>query len=651
MTSILNLGILAHVDAGKTSLTERLLLHAGAIKRAGSVDAGDTHTDSLALERQRGITIKSAVVSFTLGEVTVNLIDTPGHPDFIAEVERVLSVLDGAVLVVSAVEGVQPQTRILLRTLRRLAIPTLIFVNKIDRLGARYSSLLSDIATKLSPGIVPMGVVENLGQRDADFVPFAMASVEFASELSEKLADHSDEILAAVVEQTAMSSSQLHDELAAQTARCHIIPVYFGSAYTGAGVEELSEAITTWLPTSSGQSHEPVSGTVFKVERAPSGQKIAYARLFSGTIRVRERLRFASGREARITGLRHFEDGTLTAKPHLSAGQIGQLLGCDSVRIGDWFGQEPPRAAQQYFPPPTLEAVVVPKPSTDVVAVRQALSQIAEQDPLINLRQREDSGEVSVSLYGEVQKEVIQSTLLTDFGLEVGFREATTICIERPTGSGAAAQIVGEESNPFPATVGLRIDPAPVGTGIQFRLEVELGSMPSSFFRAVEDGVMQTLRQGLYGWQVTDCVVTVTHSSSAAPANYASDFRLLAPLVVMSALKRAGTAVFEPMDRFLVEAPSEALETLIPGLGAVQAVPDSVATRGVTTQVKGIIPSRQVGELTRQLPDLAGGEGMLETEFDHHREVRRKPPSRPRTDYNPLNRTEYLMRLAGTIAE
>src|SRR6201996_6171946 len=156
--STLNLGILAHVDAGKTSLTERLLFAAGVIDRVGSVDAGSTQTDSMALERQRGITIKAAVVSFAIDDVTVNLIDTPGHPDFIAEVERVLSVLDGAVLVISAVEGVQPQTRVLLRALRRLRIPTLIFVNKIDRGGAHTERVLHAIAEKLSPAIIPMGV-------------------------------------------------------------------------------------------------------------------------------------------------------------------------------------------------------------------------------------------------------------------------------------------------------------------------------------------------------------------------------------------------------------------------------------------------------------------------------------------------------------
>src|SRR5690242_379759 len=168
----LNLGILAHVDAGKTTLTERLLYAAGVIDQVGSVDEGSTQTDTLALERQRGITIKSAVVSFVIDDVTVNLIDTPGHPDFIAEVERVLNVLDGAVLVISAVEAVQSQTRVLMRTLQRLRIPTLIFVNKIDRGGADSERVLDAIADKLTPAIVPMGQARELGTGNATSLPF-----------------------------------------------------------------------------------------------------------------------------------------------------------------------------------------------------------------------------------------------------------------------------------------------------------------------------------------------------------------------------------------------------------------------------------------------------------------------------------------------
>src|SRR5438067_4631097 len=239
----LNLGILAHVDAGKTTLTERLLYSTGVIDAIGSVDAGTTQTDSLALERQRGITIKSAVVSFAIDGVTVNLIDTPGHPDFIAEVERVLSVLDGSVVVISAVEGVQPQTRILMRALQRLQIPTLLFVNKIDRAGADPESVLDAIEKHLTPEIVPMGSAAGLGTRAAEFAPFGQADPELLRQAR---------------------AGELH-------------PVFFGSALTGAGVEEVKLGIASLLPARAGDADAPLSGRVFKIERGPAGDRIAYA--------------------------------------------------------------------------------------------------------------------------------------------------------------------------------------------------------------------------------------------------------------------------------------------------------------------------------------------------------------------------------------
>ena len=191
----LNLGILAHVDAGKTTLTERLLFAAGVIDAVGSVDHGNTQTDTLALERERGITIKSAVVSFVIDDITVNLIDTPGHPDFIAEVDRVLSLLDGAVLVVSAVEGVQAQTRILMRALQRLGVPTLIFVNKIDRVGADDVRVVNAIRQSLSPAAVAMATTERLGEREATVVPFGRDDASFLGDIASAVAEHDEELL------------------------------------------------------------------------------------------------------------------------------------------------------------------------------------------------------------------------------------------------------------------------------------------------------------------------------------------------------------------------------------------------------------------------------------------------------------------------
>ncbi|MFJ4717916.1 GTP-binding protein [Streptomyces luteogriseus] len=653
---MLNLGILAHVDAGKTSLTERLLHSAGVIDEIGSVDDGNTRTDTLALERRRGITIKSAVVSFPLDGVTVNLIDTPGHPDFIAEVERVLGVLDGVVLVISAVEGVQAQTRVLMRTLRRLRIPTLLFVNKIDRGGARHEPVLREIAARLTPAIVPMGTATGLGTRTACFTPGLGPAAAL-----DVLTGHDDALLAAYVDNT-LTDASLHRSLVAQTGQALVHPVYFGSAATGAGVEALLTGIRTLLPAADGDADGPVSATVFKVDRGPAGEKVAYARMFSGTLRTRDRVPFGTdGTEGRITGISVFGHGTDTRADSVAAGRIARLTGLGEVRIGDAIG-EPRKAYEHFFAPPTLETVVVPGPGVNRGALHLALTQLAEQDPLIGLRRDERRQETSVSLYGEVQKEVIQATLAEEYGLEVTFRETTPLCVERPVGTGQAVEFNKKDPNPFLATVGLRVDPAPVGSGVGFRLEVELGSMPYAFFKAVEDTVRETLDQGLHGWQVTDCVVTMTHSGYSPRQSHAhqgfdksmsstgADFRGVTPLVLIEALRRAGTRVHEPLHRFRIEAPADTLGALLPVLAGLAAVPETTRNREDVCVLEGTVPAARVHALEQRLPGLTRGEGEMESSFAHYAPVTHGTiPERPRTDHNPLNRKEYLLNVTRRV--
>ncbi|QIB43629.1 elongation factor G [Streptomyces aureoverticillatus] len=660
----LNLGILAHIDAGKTSLTERLLHSAGVIDEVGSVDDGSTQTDSLALERQRGITIKSAVVSFAIDDVTVNLIDTPGHPDFIAEVERVLSVLDGAVLVVSAVEGVQAQTRVLMRTLRRLAIPTLVFVNKVDRRGAGPERVLAELATRLTPAVAPMGTVRDPGTRAARYVPYAADDPRFTARLAELLAEHDDALLSAYVDgdAAALSFGGLRDVLTKQTRRARFHPVFFGSAMTGTGLDALTGAVKELLPAAAGGTDGPVAGTVFKVERGPAGEKVAYARMFSGTVRVRDRVPLAGHAEdGKVTAVSVFEQGAAVRRDAVAAGQIAKLWGLTGVRIGDVLGDAravPERhAVAHHFAPPTLETVVVPRHAADRAALHAALTQLAEQDPLIDLRQDTLRQEISVSLYGEVQKEVIEATLADEFGVGVEFRETTTICVERVAGAGEHFEIIDTDPNPFLATVGLRVEAAPVGAGVEFRLGVELGSMPYAFFKAVEETVKETLGQGLHGWEVPDCVVTMTRSGywprqshahavfDKSMSSTAGDFRQLTPLVLMDALRRAGTRVHEPMHRFRLTVPADVFGTLLPALGRLRAVPHTPAAHGSAYVVDGVIPAARVHDLEQALPGLTRGEGELESAFDHYAPVTGTPPARPRTDHNPLDRKEYVQRV------
>ena len=666
--SALNLGILAHVDAGKTTLTERLLHSVGIIDELGSVDAGTTQTDTLPLERARGITIRSAVASFELDGVTVNLIDTPGHPDFIAEVERVLSVLDGVVLVVSGVEGVQAQTTVLMRTLRRLRLPTVIFINKLDRRGARPDAVLREIAERLSPTSIPMGAASRAGQRDADFQPYDASDPDFRSRLVDVLTTHDDRLLAAYVADSDVPYRRLRSSLVAQTAQAFVHPVYLGSAITGAGVDALLSGIAELLPTSDGDSDAPASGRVFKIERGPAGEKIAYVRMFAGAVRTRDRLAYGVDQEGKVTAVLAItaaEDDSdeVRRPPQVEAGQIGKLWGLHDVRIGDDIGEQRRPADGHHFAPPTLETVVSACDPTDGARLHTALTQLAEQDPLINLRQDGVRHETSVSLYGEVQKEVIQATLADVYEIDVTFRESTTICVERPVAAGEAVEVLNADDNPFRATIRLRVEPAPAGSGIEFRLLVEARDIPLYLYRSrghfaamMERYVRQALREGLRGWEVTDCVVSMVECTYASPDGPPStrgplsaiaDFRDLTPLVAMRALADAGTTVCEPMHRFQVELPAESLGVVLPALTGLHATPEAPRMRGASCVIEGEIPAAQVHRLHKELPALTSGEGVLDTWFSRYQPIRGPAPTRQRLTTDPLDRKAYLREVQG----
>ena len=664
MTShTLNLGILAHVDAGKTSLTERLLYAAGVTDHVGRVDHGDTQTDTLALERQRGITIRSAVASFLIseppGHTLVNLLDTPGHPDFIAEVERVLGVLDGAVLVVSAVEGVQAQTRVLMRTLRRLGIPTLIFVNKIDRGGADPLGVLDALSEKLRVAVIGMGTVAAAGGKDATVSAAGPHDPAHVAGLLDILTVHDDALLSRFLAEGAVPYDRLRTALADQSRRGLVHPVFFGSAMTGAGVPEVIAGVTEFLPRSGGSEDGELSAAVFKIERGRAGEKVAYVRMFDGRLRTRDRIRTTPQPGAngdKITALEVFDGGPAAPAEAVTAGQIARVWGLASAKVGDPIGR-PRRPIDDAFARPTLETMVRPLRSGDGGRLHAALTQLAEQDPLIDFRQR-GPGELSLSLYGEVQKEVIEATLATDHAIAVEFSDSHIICLEQVCATGHAVEFISDDDNPYFATIGLRVEPGARGSGVRFTQETAVhGTLPLAFVNAISETVRETLRQGLYGWEVTDVRVTLTHTGyyprqshahaqfDKAMSSVGSDFRGLTPLVLMAALQQAGTQVCEPIARITLTTPADTLSQVLPALARLGGVPDAPLIDGQSTTVTGTLAVGRLQEFTSQLPGVTHGEGLLESALDHFAPAVGAIPRRERVGPDPLNRRGYLLQV------
>jgi ribosomal protection tetracycline resistance protein len=360
-----------------------------------------------------------------------------------------------------------------------------------------------------------------------------------------------------------------------------------------------------------------------------------------------------------VTALRVFAAGDAEQRDEVRAGEIAKVWGLTEIQIGDWLG-EPRGAVEHHFAPPTFEAVLAPADPADGQRLRLALAQLAEQDPLIDVRQDDTRREISVSLYGEVQREVIEATLAEEYGLEVEFRETTTICIERPRGSGEAVEILNTPSNPFHADLGLRVDPAAAGSGVQVLATSGIDPRDAplytfktfdAFMEHMHEYVRFALEEGLYGWQVTDCVVTLTKiaysladgpPSRRGPMPTARDIKNLTPLVLLQALEQSGTTVCEPVFRIAAEVPTDAVGPVLAALGRLAASAATPSARGELSVLETTLPASRVQELRRQLPGLTGGEGVLEAELAGYQPVAGEPPIRARTTLNPLNLEEYL---------
>ena len=460
----------------------------------------------------------------------------------------------------------------------------------------------------------------------------------------------------------------LRAALAEQTGAGLVHPVFSGSAARGIGIDALLTGIDELLAGDRADPGAEVSGRVFKIERTPAGERVAYVRLFAGTLRPRQRVRVGGGEEAKPTSVRVFAPAGAPRRDALGAGEMAAVRGLGAVRVGDAIGQPPPGEAETArFPRPALEAVVVARRTEEQGSLRAALNQLAEQDPLIDVRQDDHRHEIAVSLYGEVQKEVIAPSLERDYGIAADFRETTVVCIERPARAAEAEEVIRarthsnitgrsspESTNPFAATLALRMEPAAFGSGIEVRFDVEPRLVPLYLFKTPEvfttqltAYVHEALAEGLAGWQVTDCRVTVADCGYTSPVTSAADYRRLTQLVLMTALARAGTWVCEPLADLSLELPSSTTPGVLALMGRLGGrVTGQFSANGIS-RVGAVMPVAHVRTLQHQLPGLSMGEGILESRPGGYQPVGGEhPPRRERSSPSPLDRDAWLASLA-----
>lgn len=636
---VINIGIFAHVDAGKTTITEQLLYKSGAINKIGRVDHGDTVTDSMAQEKRRGITIQAQPVSFPINDIKVNLIDTPGHVDFIAEVERSMEVLDGAILVVSAKEGIQAHTYLLFNSLKKLNIPFIIFINKIDRIGTNTSTIIQEMKKSLTRNIIPIQEVYSEGSKKA-FVSDLFYS-NF-SQYMEIVADHDENILDDYINNKEISIRRLKDSIISLSQRGVVNPIIFGSALSGTGIDELLQAIKQLLPLKKLKDSGQCSFRVFKIKRNSKDLKQFYIKVDSGIVRTRD-----SVKGKKINKIDLLSCGKEVTTTNLLSGDIGIIYGVD-LEIGNSIGGNKLCGKISLGSPTLKVGIKTVKPEHKPLLIR-GINRIAEADPFLEYELSQNSDEIYLNFFGEVQMEIVKDILLENHGVEVELLDPTVIYRETPNGSGSALIDMSDNDNPFHATVGLKIEAGEMGSGVNIKSDVRIGNVPISMWHGIHDGIHSALRQGLNGWVVTDIIITIT-KVEFNPISTPAEFRDMTPMVVLEALSKAGTKLLWPLLSFNLKVPEFYYGKAVSDLLKMKAVFNEPELSNETFTIEGSIPVATSRDYALELADYTSGKGIMVTSFYCYSQVNCQIKKERKKIYpDPLDKTLYIMSKRGRL--
>lgn len=632
---IINIGILAHVDAGKTTLTESLLYTSGAILELGSVDKGTTRTDTMFLERQRGITIQAAVTSFNWNDYKINIVDTPGHTDFITEVYRSLSVLDGAILVISAKDGVQAQTRILFHALQKMNIPTIIFINKIDQYGINLNNIYQNIKEKLSNDIIVM--------QNVTLTP--EISIKNIIDLDEwdPVISKNDKLLKKYIAGEKLTIQELTQEEYRCVKKGSLFPIYHGSARNNIGTQQLIEAISNLFCPEMNKNYSELCGRVFKIEYTDHKQRLVYLRLYSGTLHLRDTIILPEKKKVKLTEIYIPSNGEMIQTKTVCSGDIF-IIPNNTLRLNDIIGNEKllPCNVWNDKTVPILRTRIEPIKIEEREKLLDALTEIADTDPLLRYCVDTITHEIVVSFLGTVQLEVICSLLIEKYHINIRIEDPTVIYLEKPLQKADYTIHIEVPPNPFWASIGLSITPLPIGSGIQYESKVSLGYLNQSFQNAVREGINYGLEQGLYGWEVTDCKICFEYGVYYSPVSTPSDFRFLAPIVLEQALKKAGTQLLEPYLSFILFTPQGYLSRAYNDAQKHCAIIETSQSKNDEIIFTGHIPVRCINEYRNTLTRYTNGQAVFLTELKDYQIATCEPVIQSRRPNNRIDKVRHM---------
>ncbi|HEY66934.1 MAG: elongation factor G [Chloroflexi bacterium] len=669
---IRNIGIIAHIDAGKTTTTERILFYTGRTHRMGSVDEGTTVTDWMAQERERGITITAAAVTCFWRGYQINIVDTPGHIDFTAEVQRSLRVLDGGIVVFDAVAGVEPQSETVWRQAQGFGVPLIAFINKMDKLGADFAHAIETIRERLAVNPVAIqwpigceadfrGVVDLLEMRaivwtdelgaapEVVGIPPELEDVvrEAQEQALEQIVETDDELMMLYLEGQEISAARLRQALRRATLSGQLNPVLCGSALRNKGIQPLLDAVVDYLPspldippveglnpytkkieTRPADPNVPLAALVFKIANDPYVGRLAYFRVYSGKVKVGSRVFNATKRRKERIGklLRMFADRREEIQ-ELSAGDIGATLGLKDTFTGETLcaPQGPIILESISFPEPVISVAIEPRTMADQDRLAEGLRRLAEEDPTFVVRVDENTGQTLISGMGELHLEILTDRLVREFGVSgrvsrprVSYRETIT---QRAEGEGLFERQAGGRAH-F-GHVWLEVEPLPTGGGFAFEDATRGRALPPEFVEAVERGCREAMESGvLAGYQMVDVKVRLLDAEWDEEASSELAFKVAGSMAFNQAVEEAGPVLLEPVMDLEVVVPEAYTGDVVGDLNARGAEIREMNSRaGGLQAIRAFVPLAKMFGYATDLRSVTQGRGTFTMEFHHYAEV------------------------------
>jgi len=619
--------LLAHVDAGKTTLTERILSRSGVIRNPGSVDAGTAHTDTMSVERRRGISVKAACVRFRHKHIQFDLIDTPGHADFSAEVERSLQAMDAAVLVVCSVEGVQPQTELLFSVLKQHRIPVIFFLNKTDRAGSDPERVLAQIRRRLTPDAL------FLNDRDA---------------MTDLLCDRDDALMERFLCGEMFSDTFLRQQVCCLAGRGELYPVLSGSALRDEGIAELMDAMADCAPPAMDAGS--LCGVVFAAQQHKTLGRGLWIRLYGGHLENRTSVSIpsASAGESQENQLKITQIWTPDAVPSgaLSAGEIGLVYGLGNTPIGTILGDRtllPRNVAPGSLRTPVITVQAIPEKKEQMQNLRQACDILAGEDPMLNTQYIRSLDELHLQVMGTIQLEILEDVLLERFGLNVRFGEPAIIYKET-IAAPAEGYVAYLAPKPCWAILRFRIEPGPRGSGVQFTSQVPVQTIQTRYQNQVAQAIPLALNQGRLGWEVTDVKITLLDGGEHKFHTHPLDFVVATPMAIQDGLRNGGSALLEPILEVRFLLPQECVGRVMNDVNSMRGqVLDSISD-GDRVILNALVPVSTSLEYAVTLATATGGRGAMSIRLHGYRECPLElGATTPRRSTDPLDTSKYIL--------